>query len=106
MENSAGNIIEVTTAGVDLPRLQVTHPPQFDLPVIRSRNDEGKGRVEDSIIDTTIVTLQDVFDRGEIVESVESARGCIGCTFAQTRDITYRDVLFHIRIVWSSELEI
>ena len=63
VEDSAGDIVEVTTAGVDLPRLQVTHPPQFNLPVIRSRNDEGKGWVEDSIIDTTIMTLQNILDR-------------------------------------------
>ena len=63
VEDSTGDIVKVTTAGVNLPRLQLAHPPQFDLPVIRSRNDEGKGWVEDSIIDPTIVTLQDILDR-------------------------------------------
>ena len=63
VEDCAGDIVEVTTAGVYLPRLHVTHPPQFDLPVVRSRYNEGKGRVKDSIIDATIVTLQDILDR-------------------------------------------
>jgi hypothetical protein len=63
VEDSARDIVEVTTAGVDLPSLQVAHPPQFDLPVIRSRNNEGKSWVEDRIIDTTIVTLQDILNR-------------------------------------------
>lgn len=63
MEDCAGDIVEVTTTGVNLPRLHVTHPPQFDLPVIRSRYNEGEGWVKDGIIDATIVTLQDILDR-------------------------------------------
>jgi hypothetical protein len=74
VEDSARDIVEVATAGIDLPSLQVAHPPQFDLPIIRGRNDEGKGGVEDSIIDTTIVTLQDILDRREVVECIECSR--------------------------------
>jgi hypothetical protein len=95
VEDSAWDIVEVATACVDLPRLQVTHPPQFDLPVIRSRNDEGEGWVEDSIVDTTVMTFQDILDRWEVVECVECAGGWIGCTFTQTRDIPYPDGLIH-----------
>jgi len=63
MEDSTGDIVEMSATGINLPCLQVTHPPQLDLAVIRSRNDKRKGRMEDSVIDTTIVTFQDILDR-------------------------------------------
>jgi len=95
MEDGTGDIIEMTTARVDLPRLQITHPPKLDLAVIGSRNDERKGRVEDSIIDTTVVTFQDILDRREVVECVKCTRCCTGCTLAQAGDIPYPDGLIH-----------
>jgi hypothetical protein len=53
----------MSTTGVDLPRFQVTHPPQLDLAIVRSGNDERKSWVEDSIVDTTVMTFQDILDR-------------------------------------------
>ena len=63
VEDSTGDVVEVATTGVDLPRLHFTHPPQFDLPVIRSRYNEGKCGVEDSIIDPPVMALKDILDR-------------------------------------------
>jgi hypothetical protein len=75
MEDSTGDIVEMTTAGVDLPGLEITHSPQLDLPVIRSRYDERKCWVEDSIVDTAVMPLQDILDGGEVVKCVECTRG-------------------------------
>jgi len=97
MEDSAGDIVEMSTTSVDLPRLQVTHPPQLDLAVIRSRDDKRKGRMEDGEINTTVVAFQDILDRREVVKGVECTRGCIGCTLAQTGDFPYPDSLVHRR---------
>jgi hypothetical protein len=63
MEDSTRDVIEMSPTGVDLPRLQITHSPQLDLAIIRSRNDERKGWMEDGVIDTTIMTFQDILDR-------------------------------------------
>ena len=57
MEDSAGDIVEMTPAGVDFPCLEITHSPQLDLPVIRSRYDEWECWVEDSIVDTAVMPL-------------------------------------------------
>jgi hypothetical protein len=97
MEDSAGYIVEMSTTSVDLPRLQVTHPPELDLAVIRSRNDKRKGRMEDGEIDTTVVAFQNILDRREVVKGVECTRSRIGCTLAQTGDIPYPYGLVHGR---------
>jgi hypothetical protein len=52
----------VATAGVDLPRLRLAHPPKLDLPVVTARNDEGEGRVESRPVHSTVVTFEDVLD--------------------------------------------
>lgn len=46
VEESDADVVEVTSAGVDLPGLGVAHSPKLDLTIVRTRDDERKGRVE------------------------------------------------------------
>ena len=40
VEQSGRNVVEVSSARIDFPSLGLAHPPDFDLPVVGSRNDE------------------------------------------------------------------
>ncbi len=57
VEQSGGDIVEVPSARVDLPRLRLTHSPDLDLPVIRGRDDEGKRGMEGRPVNATVVAL-------------------------------------------------
>ncbi len=46
VEENTGDIVEMPTACVDLPRFIVTHPPQLDLSVISTRYDEWQSRMK------------------------------------------------------------
>jgi hypothetical protein len=46
MEERDADVVEVASAGVDLPSLRVGHTPKLDLAVIGARDEERKGRVE------------------------------------------------------------
>lgn len=46
VEEGDTDVVEVTSAGVNLPGFGVAHPPKLDLTVVRARDDEREGRVE------------------------------------------------------------
>ena len=51
--------------------------------------------MEGSIIDATVVALQNILYCGEVVKCVESARCCIWRILAEARDVPYSDGLVH-----------
>lgn len=89
MEKSTRDVVEMSSAGIDFPGFRVAHTPEFDLSVVTSRNDKGKSRVEGSVVDTAIVSLENVFHRRKSVEAIECARGGSGRSFTQSRDVPY-----------------
>lgn len=75
MEQSDGNIVKVTSAGIDLPRLGFGHPPKLDLTIVTARDDERESRVEGRPVDSAVVAFEDVFDHGVgVAEEVGLAR--------------------------------
>lgn len=97
----------MSTARIDLPRLVITHPPQLDLSVITTRDDEWKGGMERCKVDTTIMSLEHVFDGRERIECVKVSHSTgrstwtthrwvgTGRGFAKGRDVPYSDGLIH-----------
>ena len=73
VEQCCGDVVEVTSARVHLPRLRFTHSPYLDLAIIRGRDNERERRVESGPVDATVVTLKDILDCREVVERVECA---------------------------------
>lgn len=51
--------------------------------------------MEGGIVDTAIVTLQDVFHSGEIIECFKSAWARVGSVFTQPRDVPHTNRLVH-----------
>ena len=41
---------------------RTVHPPKLDLAIVTGRNDQGKGRMKTSPVDTTVVAFQDEFN--------------------------------------------
>lgn len=62
VEHSHRDIVEVTSAAVHFPGFGVGHTPKLDLAVVTTGDDERKGRMERSPVDTSVVTLQDILD--------------------------------------------
>ena len=62
VEHSHGDVVEVTSAAVHFPGFGFGHTPKLDLAVITTRDDEGKGRMEGSPVDTSVVTFEDILD--------------------------------------------
>ena len=85
MEHRRQDVVEVTAAGVYLPGFGLAHAPDLDLPVVGGRNDERERRVELSEVDTTVVTLENIFDSRERVVGVERAGSGIGGALAEPR---------------------
>lgn len=57
VEQSGGDIVEVTSARVNLPCLRLTHSPDLDLPVIRGGDDERKRGMEGRPVNAAVVAL-------------------------------------------------
>ena len=93
VEEGSRDVVEVTSACVDLPGLRLAHPPNLDLTVVRSGNDEGQRRVEGCPIYTAVVTLKHVLDRREVIEGVEGTWSGIGGALPQPRDVPDADSL-------------
>ena len=74
VEDRIRHIIEMSSARIDFPRFRLAHPPDLDRPIICSGYDQGKSGVECRIVSPTIVPLENVFDRGECIESLECSR--------------------------------
>jgi hypothetical protein len=55
VEQTCRDVVEVSTARIDLPSLGIRHPPELDLTVITTRNDEREGRMEGSPVDAAIM---------------------------------------------------
>mmetsp|Transcript_237 Transcript_237/g.560 ORF Transcript_237/g.560 Transcript_237/m.560 type:complete len:358 (+) Transcript_237:4849-5922(+) len=72
VEHDARHVVRVPPQGVHLPGLGVVHSPQLDLPVVRSRYDEGQRGVERRPVHSPVVTLENVLDDG--VASTEELR--------------------------------
>lgn len=57
------------------PPTHTVHPPQFDLPVVCSWDNQREGRVEGSPVNSPVMTLKDVFDDGiRCAEEISLAR--------------------------------
>lgn len=87
VEHRSGDVVEVPSTRVDFPSLRLAHSPDLDLPVIRSRHDQRQRGVERGEIDTAVVSFQNIFDRREIVESVERARRAVRRVLAKARNV-------------------
>src|SRR6266436_5898352 len=68
MKHCIRHIIEMSSARIDFPRFRLAHPPDLDRPIICSGYDQGKSGVECRIVSPTVVSLENVFDRGECIE--------------------------------------
>lgn len=64
VEKCDRHVVEVTSAGVNFPRLGLAHTPQFDLTIITTRDNQGQGGMECGPVDSAVVTLEDVLDDG------------------------------------------
>lgn len=98
-----GDIVEMTSTAIHLPRFGLGHPPQLDLTVVSGRDDQWESRVESGPVDSTIMPLENVFDDCVgIAKQVGltllrpshlffEGHGCLMCLvlFAETRDIPY-----------------
>lgn len=93
VEKRSGNVVEVASTSIHLPSLRLTHPPNLDLPVIRSRDNERQGGMEGSKVDSTVVTFKNVFDGREVVKCIESTRCGIWCALAEAGDVPDTDCL-------------
>lgn len=108
VEERGGDVVEVTSARIYLPRLRLAHAPDLDLPVVCSGDDERKGRVERGPVDAAVVPLEHVLDGREVVEGVKGAGRGVGGVLAQTGDIPnayslilrsgYDEVLFRVEL--------
>jgi hypothetical protein len=75
MEQGDGNVIEMSSASIHLPRLGFRHPPELDLTIVTARDNEREGRVEGGPVDAAVVAFEDVFDYGvRVAEEVGLAR--------------------------------
>ena len=63
----------MTAARINLPRLRLAHPPDFDHSVISGGNDQWKRGMEHGVVDAPVMAFQDVFHRRERVEGLEAA---------------------------------
>ena len=89
MEERSGHVIEMSSARVYLPSLGLAHSPYLDLSVVGCRNNQRESGMEGRKINTTIVTFQDVFDSGKVVEGVESPRRAVWGILAEAGNIPY-----------------
>ena len=87
VEKRGGDVVEVTSACIDLPGLRLAHPPNLDLTVVRRRNDEGEGRVERRPVHTSVMAFEDVLNRREVVEGVEGTGSGVWGAFPQPGDV-------------------
>lgn len=87
VEERDRDVVEVSAARIDLPRLGLAHPPELDLPVVAARDDEGERRVERSPVDSAVVALEDVLDDGvRVAKEVGLARiGALDLLFKRER---------------------
>ena len=66
VEQTARNIVGVTTEGVDLPRLGLGHSPKLDLTIVGGTGQKGQGGVEGGPVHSTVVALEDVLDHNVV----------------------------------------
>lgn len=130
VEERHRDVVEVAAAGVDLPGLGVRHTPELDLSVVGTRDNKRKGgveggpaatasmsartgareraRIDQNALDSTVVTLEDVFDDGvgaaeEVGLTAVGALDLLlerhglmgGALLAQTRDVPDADREVH-----------
>ena len=95
VEQCSGNVVEVSSARVNFPSLGLAHSPDFDLPVVCSRNDERERGVERRVVDSTVVAFQYIFHCREIVESVKSSGRRVRSAFSKTGNIPNSNGLIH-----------
>ena len=95
VEQGGRNVVEVASTRINFPSLGLAHPPDFDLPVVSSRNDKRQRVVEHRVVDSTVVTFQHVLHSREIVESIKGSRCRIRSAFSKTGDIPNSDGLIH-----------
>eukprot|EP00962_Isochrysis_galbana_P057468 scaffold29832_cov112-Isochrysis_galbana.AAC.7 len=66
VEERARHIVDVSAQRVNLPSLGLVHAPQLDLPVVGARDNQRERRVERRPVDSPVVALQDILDRGVV----------------------------------------
>mmetsp|Transcript_28238 Transcript_28238/g.86273 ORF Transcript_28238/g.86273 Transcript_28238/m.86273 type:complete len:201 (-) Transcript_28238:656-1258(-) len=66
MEERTRDVVDMTAQGVHLPRLRLVHPPQLDLPVICTGDNERQRRVERRPVHPAIMSLKHILNGGVI----------------------------------------
>ena|ERR1700733_1222122 len=82
-------------ADVDLPSFGITHSPGFHLPVVNAGNDQRNGWVECSVVDASVVALENILHSSNGVERVKAFGGCIGRPAFQRAEISQYPILVH-----------
>lgn len=62
MEHRHRDVVEMPSTAIHLPRSRLGHPPKLDLSIISTRHDERECGMEGRPVDSSIMTLEDVFD--------------------------------------------
>src|SRR5712691_5643592 len=89
-------------AGVDLPSFGITHSPGFHSPVVNAGNDQRNGWVECSVVDASVVALENILHSSNGVERVKAFGESIRrvhrrASFSKSGNIP----ISHTRTVWS-----
>mmetsp|Transcript_61993 Transcript_61993/g.98252 ORF Transcript_61993/g.98252 Transcript_61993/m.98252 type:complete len:202 (+) Transcript_61993:3072-3677(+) len=94
------DIVEVSTQGINFPRLRFVHTPELDEAIVGARNHERLRRVERSPIDATVMAFQDVLHyRVGAAKDVASCRilrraiWATNCFVSQARCVPHTDCL-------------
>jgi hypothetical protein len=59
MKQTHRDLVEMSSTGINFPRLGIAHSPQLDLSIIGAGNDEWEGWMERSPVHSTVV-LEDM----------------------------------------------
>ena len=95
VEERVGDVVEMTSAGVDLPGLCFAHPPNLDRTIVRSRDNQGEGGMEGGEIDASVVAFEDIFYGRKRVECFEIVRSSAGRALSQTGNVPDAYGLIH-----------
>ena len=86
VENDAGNVVVVASAGVHFPGLVVVHSPQLHHAIVGGRDDERQGGVERRPVHSSVVSFEHVLDDGVgLAEQVGRARRALDLRLDRVR---------------------
>lgn len=84
MEKRIGDVVEMSSASVNLPGFCFAHPPNLDCTIISGGDDQGECGMEGGEIDASVMALEDILYGRKRVECFEIVRSSAGSALSQT----------------------